>query len=126
VNHQATFFDDLKRIAGTGYLYVATPYSKYPGGLNAAYDDACIAAASLISEGVAVFCPIAHSHGIANQGIDHYSHEVWMRVDHAMMASARGLVVVQMPGWKESRGVTEEIARFVKDGKPIVYMEWPL
>ena len=47
------------------FWYLATPYSKFPGGLDAAYVEACKAQALLIKAGVPVFCPISHTHGPA-------------------------------------------------------------
>lgn len=115
---------DLKRIAGNGFLYLATPYTNYPDGHQAAFDIACLIAADLMASGVNVLSPIAHSHPIAMQGIDNVDHEFWMNVDRPFMDAARGLIVAKIPGWQVSRGVTEEIAHFVKSGKPIVYLDW--
>jgi hypothetical protein len=38
---------------------------------------------------------------------------------------AKGLVVVKMESWEQSRGVAEEIRKFREQGKPILYMDWP-
>jgi hypothetical protein len=45
--------------------YLATPYAKYPAGHEQAYIDACAIAGHLLQIGVFVYCPIAHSHGLA-------------------------------------------------------------
>ncbi len=47
------------------YWYLATPYSKYPGGPEPACHEACKAAAWLIRHDVRCYCPIAHTHPIA-------------------------------------------------------------
>jgi len=105
------------------YYYLATPYSKYPGGIDWAYRLACEQAAWLIKQGVPVFSPIAHSHGIADHGgINPFDHGVWLPADKPMMAAASALIVVKAPGWKESLGIAYEIKEFKSEGKPIWWM----
>ena len=50
---------------GPRFWYLATPYSKFPGGLDLAAKAASLCAGILIAERVWVFSPIAHSHPIA-------------------------------------------------------------
>lgn len=107
----------------SGFWYLATPYSLYPTGIQAAFTDACHAAASLIRAGVPVFCPIAHTHPIAMVGeIDPLDHEIWLPADRPMMDAAKGLIVCKLYGWEESRGVAFEIETFKAAGKPILYL----
>ena len=42
--------------------YLATPYSKYPAGLQQAFVDAAKLAALLLRSGMNVYSPIAHTH----------------------------------------------------------------
>ena len=103
--------------------YLATPYSKYADGIEAAFLMACRQAALLLRAGVYAFSPIAHSHVIAKHGdIDPLSHEIWIPFDLPFMEAAQGLIVVMDLGWNESIGVAEEIRIFESMGKPIVYM----
>lgn len=107
------------------FFYLATPYSKYPGGLEAAFIEACRATAKLIREGRRVYSPIAHTHPVAiHGGIDPYDHGIWLPADAPFMDTAEGLIVVKMKGWEESYGISEEIKAFELAGKPIEYMEW--
>lgn len=108
----------------TPFWYLATPYSKYPGGIEAAFILACQAAADLIEAGVRVYSPIAHTHPIAVYGhIDPYAHDIWLPADAPFMEAAFGLIVLRAPGWGESYGIGEEIKVFSAAGKPIVYMD---
>lgn len=117
----------LKELAGDGYLYLATPYSKHPEGISKAFLDACKAAGWFIRNGIGVFCPIAHTHPIAvHCKISLLDHEVWLPADKPMMDMARGIVVCQMPSWEESYGIRHEIEVFQKAGKPVEYLPWPL
>lgn len=112
------------RLRGS-YVYLATPYSRYKDGLEAAFRDACVAAKQLMDERIPVFCPIAHSHPIAMAtGHDPCDHGFWMAVDGVMMRRAACLLVCKMPGWDESRGVEIETLKFRDDGKRVFYAEW--
>lgn len=106
------------------YYYLATPYSKYEGGLEAAFIMAAKQTALLMQAGIPVFSPIAHTHPIAiHGGIDPLDYTVWQPVDQPMMDAATGLIVVCAPGWRESKGVAYEIEDFKLAGKPVFYME---
>jgi hypothetical protein len=105
------------------FWYLATPYSKYPGGIVRAFSDACREAALLIRAGIPVYCPIAHTHPIAIHGdIDPFDHKIWLAADHTFMESAKGLIVCRLVGWDKSYGIGVEIEHFQKSGKRIVYM----
>ncbi|HCE08748.1 MAG TPA: hypothetical protein DEQ40_09145 [Oxalobacteraceae bacterium] len=107
------------------FVYVATPYSKYDGGLDAAFVEACKATAELIRRGIAAYSPIAHTHPVAIHGcIDPLDHDRWMALDAAMMDAASELYVIKMPGWDQSKGVAIEIETFRAAGKPIRFLSW--
>jgi hypothetical protein len=104
-----------------GFWYLATAYSKYPGGLQKAYEFACEAAAILMQYDVHVFCPISHSHGISIYGgINPVDHEIWLLADQPFMRASTGILVVIGDGWDESYGISEEIAHFRASGKPVL------
>ena len=108
----------------TFYYYVATPYSRYPGGFEEAYQKACRHTCVLIRAGIPVFCPIAHTHGFAHYGdLPHVDAALWERVDRAFLALAGGLIVVKMTGWQDSKGIAHEIATIEKRGRPIYYWD---
>ena len=110
-------------VAGGDYLYLATPYSQYEGGLDCAAAVACRYAGRLIQLGLPIFCPIAHSHGIAEEaGLPYCDHNIWLPLDRVFIKHAAGLIVLQMAGWEVSRGVRQEIKWFEEAGKPILYL----
>lgn len=115
------YLDPIKNI--NGFLYIATPYSKYPHGKEQANIDACKFAAILIGAGIPCFSPIAHSHAIAQLGgIDPDSHAIWLPADQPFIDRAAAIVVVMMDGWRDSYGVSYEIDQFTKAEKPIFYL----
>lgn len=108
-----------------GYIYLATPYTNYPGGIDAAFEMAAKTAGIFMKHGFPIFSPIAHSHPVAKFGeIDPLDHEIWMKSDSPMMQAAAGLLVYCAPSWRESRGVAHEIMFFRVMEKPIAFW-WP-
>lgn len=106
------------------FWYLATPYSKFPGGLEAAYKAACEQHALLVLAKVPVFCPIGHTHGPAMYGkIPPMQHDIWLPADRPFMDAACGLIVCKLPSWERSFGINEEIQIFMAAGKPVIYME---
>lgn len=105
-------------------VYLASPYSKYRDGLEAATSEIAKVAAKLIDTGVHLFCPITHMHQIARDGnLEPRDHNLWMRLDHALMQHCDCLVVTKMDGWDKSAGVAEEIKTFEDTGREILYLD---
>jgi len=73
---------------------------------------------------VMFYSPILHCHEMAQ----HYSlptgHEFWESMDHIMIDKSDRVEVLMMEGWKESKGVQDEIAYANLTGKPISYINW--
>lgn len=113
----------LREAAGDGYVYLASPYSKYHDGLALAHRQACRAAGFLIGAGIPVFCPIAHSHPIsAHASIEPFDHAIWLPADAPFLRAAAALCVYRLPGWGESFGVLAEIREFRALGRPFFSM----
>jgi hypothetical protein len=107
-------------------LYLASPYSRYAAGIDAAFVEACRITASLISRGYSVYSPIAHTHPVALHGaLDPLDHSIWLPFNAAMMHASSGLIVSLLPGWDSSTGVQHEIDYFAQAGKPIDRLSWP-
>lgn len=103
--------------------YLATPYSKYKDGIEAAFAAAAELAARLLRNGVCVYSPIAHTHPIAVHGkLDPFDHSIWMPFDEHLMRVCDGLLVAKMAGWDQSYGVDFEIKWFMAAAKPVLYL----
>jgi nucleoside 2-deoxyribosyltransferase len=106
------------------FLYLATPYTKYPYGHEAAFLMACRQAALLLRNGVKVYSPIAHMHSVAiHGGMDISYATPWMEIDLPFMEAAKGIIVCRMTGWDVSHGVTCERQVFEAAGKPVIWMD---
>lgn len=120
-----TLIERLLAIEPDQFWYFASPYSKYPGGIEAAFEEVSKGAAKFIAEGVRLYCPIAHTHPIAIYGkLNPLDHRIWLPADTPFMKSAAGLLVYKMPTWEDSYGVSVEIDMFEKQNKPVEYAEW--
>ncbi len=100
--------------------YLATPYSKYPHGIERAFQDAAKTVAALLRKSIISYSPIAHTHPVAIfGGIDPLDHRIWLDFDAKMMTACDAMIVAQMDGWRESIGIAYEIEAFVRMDKPI-------
>ena len=108
------------------YVYLASPYSKFPGGVDEAFEIVSAAAGYLIKEGVKLFCPISHSHPIAVYGhVPVASHGIWLPVDQPFIDGAGAICIVLMESWATSYGIGYEIDQFRDAEKPEFYFRWP-
>jgi hypothetical protein len=105
--------------------YLASPYSKYPEGLEIAHRQACRAAGILMMQNIRVFCPIAHTHHISliTVGMSSTDHDLWTYLDKPFVDMCDGLIVLKLITWGDSHGVAHEIQCFTEAHKPIFYME---
>lgn len=105
------------------FIYLASPYSHPSSRVRCErYWAALQKAADIMAEtGRSVFCPIAHSHPIAEHLPDELRHsfEFWMNEDLPILKQAEELWVYTMPGWQESKGVTREIETAIANNIPI-------
>lgn len=113
--------DGLRRFE---LIYVATPYTKYPDGIEEAFIDASILMARLLERGLRVYSPIVHTHPIAIYGhMDPLDHNIWLPFDQSMMDKADALLVAKLETWEKSFGINHEIGIFAEANKPIYYLD---
>lgn len=111
-------------LRGFGLCYLATPYTKYPAGIENAFQEAAALAGRLLCAGVKVYSPIAHTHPIAHAAaLDPLDHGIWLPFDQAMMERADILVIAMMRGWERSFGIQQETRFFTEAGKPICFLD---
>lgn len=116
----------MRNLCDGGFFYLASPYSLYYSGLDAAFCEACQIAAWFMQQGVVVFTPIVHSHSIAMYGsLNPRDHDIWNRANLPLMSASKGCIVAMMPGWRESVGIRWEVDEFESQDKPVFYAEWP-
>lgn len=92
--------------------YFASPYSsKDQAIVEARYLEQQRLVAHLIKEHeLLIINPIEMCHNIGkNYGLPQ-GYDFWMKRDRKLISISDAVIVALMPGWKESKGVTDEIA----------------
>lgn len=114
---------NLSDLTGYDLLYVGSPYTKYPAGIEAAFATVCSLMGKLLARGLKAYSPIALTHPIAIHGrIDPLDHQFWLAYDAAMMAKSDAMIVAMMDGWEMSYGVRHEIETFQAANKPVFFL----
>jgi hypothetical protein len=108
-----------------GYTYLASPYSHPdPEIRHARFEAVNHAAADLMKQGEIIFSPISHSHIIARDHDLPADWDFWERIDIEFIKKCDALLVLMLPGWKQSKGVQAEIRLARLINIPVKYLEW--
>lgn len=102
--------------------YLASPYSRYPHGIQRAHDDVVAQAVFLNEQGIDVFSPIAHSHYMTFVEVESKDYYKMLNWDAKFIARMDGLIVCMLDDWATSTGVRWEIDYAKEHGKPVYYM----
>lgn len=114
----------ISDLASYDLIYLASPYSKYPAGIEQAFRDVSALAGRLLTQGLKVYSPIAHTHPIAIHGnLDPFDHAIWLPFDGSMMRASQAMLIARMEAWDKSFGIGEEIKVFDAAGKPIFHID---
>lgn len=106
------------------YWYVASPYALYGGGKQAAAEHVARCVGFLLQKGYAAVSPIVHGHEVKKFAALPETHYFWLNMDKVLLAPAFGVVVCQLPGWRDSTGVSWEIGEAARLAKPVLGMEY--
>lgn len=71
-----------------------------------------------MQQGIYVYSPLTHNVPIDNLGM-HGDWQKWRDFDCSMLARCDRLIVLKLPGWEQSKGVTAEIEYATKLQLPI-------
>ena len=111
-------------------IYLGCPYSDNSKVvMTNRYLQATRVAQDLTAAGFIVFSPITHSHRLwlegtnSNEdGMQVKSWDFWKHLDIPILSICQLMIVYQLPGWKESVGLTAEIEYAGQLGLPILYL----
>jgi hypothetical protein len=122
-------------------VYIAHPYSHIVGGTlplkcgNAEkrlanrderklrWRQGCIFQAHCVKEGLHAYNAIGSNHGAAEYGGLKGDWQFWKERDIPPLLASRRLFVLMLDGWKESRGVMEEIEIARANEIPVTYWD---
>lgn len=91
-------------------VYLACPYSHPdPEVRESRFEIACKIAAAFIEQGYNVYSPISHSHHIEKYLRKQRDWSIWGRVDREALSFCSLVFVIAIPGWKESKGIMDEL-----------------
>jgi len=103
--------------------YLAAPYSHPdPRVREHRHDQATFVCAELIRRGEIIFSPITHCHFMAKGHRLPNDADYWLRYCLVFLRKSSKLYVLQLPGWKESKGVQAEIKFATSRNIPIEYI----
>jgi hypothetical protein len=107
-------------------IYLASPFSHERESVREKrFHDACEATAKLLKLGYLTFSPIVHSFPLAKHGIDGDT-DFWVeQIDKHYLRHCAAVFVLEIPGWKQSKGVTKELWIAHATNKPIRYTSVP-
>lgn len=105
-------------LAANDYVYLGSPYNAHEDELleTTRYEAALHCVAWLLTRENWVYSPIVHCHHIACKFDLPRGFEYWERYNFAMLQFARALYVLDIPGWRESRGVAGERNFALREG----------
>ena len=104
--------------------YFASPYSNEDAYVREQrYLDALYAATELTKRGFTLIEPIAMSHQHSQRFGLPGVYEFWQERDRKFIQISDGVIVLTIPGWQESKGVTDEIQFAKSIGRPVYYCD---
>lgn len=105
-------------------IYIACPYSHpNPEIKNKRREIATQVAGELFAQGKLVYSPLTHVVPLFESQGKTASWATAMRLDKALISRCQEMLVITIPGWEESVGVTEEIEYAQELGLKVSYFE---
>ncbi len=104
--------------------YLATPYlhkDEKVMEFRAAVSD--IIFADLSNKGRYLYAPISSCHHIAQKYDLPRDWQFWAGLDEEFVSICKTLLVITLPGWEESTGVTAERGIATREGIPIEFID---
>lgn len=106
-------------------IYVASPYShKNPAVEDHRYLMVETYIAAAFKQGLPAYSPIYYCHLLARKFTLPGDAQYWKRFNNTMMRRADAVHVLQLIGWRESRGVQYELMMAEELAIPIIQVEF--
>jgi hypothetical protein len=105
------------------YHYLASPYT-HPEHevMERRYDAALHALNFLLRRKLWTYSPIVHCHALSKSYDLPRTHDFWQAYNHAMLDTAKGLIILAIEGWNESRGIEDELTTARKLLLPVSFL----
>lgn len=106
------------------YAYLACPYfHRDPAVREARFQSVAKVLATRLRDGIPTYAPIVHNHWVAERYDLPKGWSHWEQLDLPLLLLANKLLVLLLPGWQESQGVSAEVAFANRNGIPVEYLE---
>lgn len=106
-------------------IYLASPYSHEDEYVREQrFIQTRSAVIKLTSQGQMVFSPIVYYHQIALYGKMPSGYKFWQSLNHSYIDLAESVLVLQLAGWQESKGVQDEITYAGVARKSVSYITY--
>ena len=104
-------------------IYLASPYAHESAAVREARLEAVRhVCGRLVNEGRIVLSPMVYLGELAAKGV--HPPQGWYAFDLQLLARCDELLVIQLPGWEDSKGVLVEIAGAQARGMPVRLMSF--
>lgn len=102
------------------FFYLGSPYTHLePSIMQERHDKACKVMVDLLRLGHTIYSPIVHFHHAAIAHALPVEATFWEKHNLNMLAQAKAFIVLQLPGWRESKGLGTELAYCRRYSTPI-------
>lgn len=103
----------------TSFLYLGAPYDhEDPFIKEYRLEEVNDVATYLVNLGFKIFSPLTQSTVFLQYGAD-LTHEEWLSLDKPFMDAASAMILLELDGWKTSKGVKIEMDTFRNGNKRI-------
>lgn len=104
----------------SSFVYIASPYSHENAHVRVTrYQEAVRFLRWCLKRQDWAYSPIVQTHDAALGGNLPYEFEFWQAYDRTMIRAASGVYVLCIDGWRESRGIADEMAFCSEIGKSV-------
>jgi len=111
------------RVAKSEIEYLGLPYTDDdPAVEDWRAEISNMIAVDLTKQGRIIFAPISAWHHLARKYKLPGTFEYWLKLDEEFIKASKKLLIITLPGWRESKGVTGEIKLAEKYNVPIGYI----
>lgn len=103
--------------------YLASPYSHPDPYIRQQRFSAAVSAqASLLLAGYTCISPIVQCHELALRTSLPFTADFWASYNKNLLFKCQGLLILTIPGWKESKGVAAETGWAIERGLQTLYV----
>ncbi len=110
---------DIKDVDFKGLIYLASPYTHTSKLIEEfRYNLLCLAVKEFLMKGNVVISPIVHCHPVSIKHSLPGDFMFWKRYNLQLLKKCDKLLIVQIPGWYQSKGINYEVIYATNKGIP--------